>query len=62
MEISWLLSFNVLIREWAKIPRSEASTLFGITKYRKPVLFGEVSVRTRDLMREICKSLAILNY
>ena len=27
-----------------------------ITKYRKPVLFGEVSKRVRDLIREICKS------
>ena len=27
-----------------------------ITKYRKPVLGGEVSKRIRDLIREICKS------
>ena len=27
-----------------------------ITKYRKPVLDGEVSKRIRDLIREICKS------
>jgi len=27
-----------------------------ITIYRKPVLFGEVSKRVRDLIREICKS------
>jgi putative transposase len=27
-----------------------------ITKYRKPVLFGDVAVRVRDLIREICKS------
>ncbi len=28
-----------------------------ITKYRKPVLFGDVAVRLRELTREICKSL-----
>ena len=27
-----------------------------VTKYRKPVLGGEVSKRIRDLIREICKS------
>ena len=27
-----------------------------ITKYRKPVLRGEVSKRVRELLREICKS------
>jgi len=27
-----------------------------ITKYRKPVLRGEVGVRLRDLIREICRS------
>ena len=30
-----------------------------ITKYRKPVLFGNVATRTRDLIREICKSMDI---
>ena len=30
-----------------------------ITKYRKPVLFGNVATRLRDLVREICKSLDI---
>ena len=30
-----------------------------ITKYRKPVLFGNVGTRLRDLIREICKSLDI---
>ena len=30
-----------------------------ITKYRKPVLFGNVATRLRDLIREICKSLDI---
>ena len=30
--------------------------LVWITKYRKPVLVGEVSKRIRDLIREICKS------
>ena len=30
-----------------------------ITKYRKPVLFGDVAVRVRDLIREICKSLDV---
>ena len=27
-----------------------------ITKYRKPVLRGDIAKRTRDLIREICKS------
>ena len=26
-----------------------------ITKYRKPVLYGQVAQRLRDLVREICK-------
>ena len=26
------------------------------TKYRKPVLRGDVAVRVRDLIREICRS------
>ena len=30
-----------------------------ITKYRKPVLFGDVATRVRDLIREICKSMDI---
>ena len=30
-----------------------------ITKYRKPVLFGDVAVRVRDLIREICKTLDV---
>ena len=30
-----------------------------ITKYRKPVLFGNVGTRLRDLIREICKSMDI---
>ena len=30
-----------------------------ITKYRKPVLFGNVATRVRDLIREICKSMDI---
>ena len=30
-----------------------------ITKYRKPVLFGTVGKRLRDLIREICKSMEI---
>jgi putative transposase len=30
-----------------------------IPKYRKPVLRGEVAVRLRDLIREICKSYDI---
>lgn len=30
-----------------------------ITKYRKPVLFGDVAVRLRDLIREICRSMDI---
>ncbi len=30
-----------------------------ITKYRKPVLSGEVAIRVRDLVREICKSMDV---
>jgi putative transposase len=30
-----------------------------ITKYRKPVLSGEVAIRLRDLVREICKSMDV---
>ena len=30
-----------------------------ITKYRKPVLFGDVAIRLRDLIREICKTMDI---
>ena len=33
--------------------------LVWITKYRKPVLFGDVAVRVRDLIREICKVLDV---
>jgi putative transposase len=33
--------------------------LVWITKYRKPVFFGDVAVRLGDLIREICKSLDI---
>ena len=31
--------------------------LVWITKYRKPVLFGNVALRLRDLIREICKAM-----
>ena len=30
-----------------------------ITKYRKPVLFGDVAVRLRDLIREICRTMEV---
>ena len=30
-----------------------------ITKYRKPVLFGDVAVRMRDLIREICRTMEV---
>ena len=30
-----------------------------ITKYRKPVLLGDVAIRVRELIREICKSMDI---
>ena len=33
--------------------------LVWITKYRKPVLFGNVATRVRDLIREICRSLEV---
>ena len=33
--------------------------LVWITKYRKPVIFGDVAIRLRELIREICKSLDI---
>jgi len=33
--------------------------LVWITKYRKPVIFGDVAIRLLELIREICKSLDI---
>jgi putative transposase len=30
-----------------------------ITKYRKPVLFGNVGIRVRELIREICKTMDV---
>jgi len=33
--------------------------LVWITKYRKPVLQGDVAIRLRDLIREICKSMDV---
>ena len=33
--------------------------LVWITKYRKPVLLGDVAIRLRDLIREICKSMDV---
>jgi putative transposase len=33
--------------------------LVWITKYRKPVLFGNVATRLRDLVRETCKSMEV---
>jgi putative transposase len=33
--------------------------LVWITKYRKPIIFGDVAIRLRELIREICKSLDI---
>ena len=33
--------------------------LVWITKYRKPVLFGDVAIRLRELIREICKTMDI---
>ena len=30
-----------------------------ITKYRKPILYREVAIRLRDLIREICKSMDV---
>ena len=33
--------------------------LVWITKYRKPVFFGDVAIRLRELIREICKSLDV---
>ena len=33
--------------------------LVWITKYRKPVLHGDVAIRLRELIREICKSLDV---
>ena len=32
-----------------------------ITKYRKPILFGDVAIRVRDLIREICNSMDMEN-
>ena len=33
--------------------------LVWITKYRKPVLHGDVAIRLRELIREICKSIDV---
>jgi putative transposase len=33
--------------------------LVWITKYRKPVLLGDVAIRLRELIREICKSMDV---
>lgn len=33
--------------------------LVWVTKYRKPVLYGEVAIRVRDLIREICKLMDV---
>jgi putative transposase len=33
--------------------------LVWVTKYRKPVLFGNVATRVRDLIREICTSMEV---
>ena len=33
--------------------------LVWITKYRKPIIFGDMAIRLRELIREICKSLDI---
>jgi len=33
--------------------------LVWITKYRKPVLVGDVALQTRELLREICRSEAV---
>jgi putative transposase len=33
--------------------------LVWITKYRKPVLFGNVATRLRDLIREVCQSMDV---
>ena len=33
--------------------------LVWITKYRKPVLFGNVATRLRDLIREVCQTLEV---
>ncbi len=32
-----------------------------ITKYRKPILFEDVAIRVRDLIREICNSMDMEN-
>ena len=33
--------------------------LVWITKYRKPVLLGDVAIRLRELIREVCKSMDV---
>ena len=33
--------------------------LVWITKFRKPVLLGDVAIRVRELIREICRSLEV---
>ena len=33
--------------------------LVWITKYRKPILCGDIAIRLRELIREICKSMEV---
>jgi putative transposase len=33
--------------------------LVWITKYRKPVLMGDIALKTRDILREICRSESV---
>jgi REP element-mobilizing transposase RayT len=33
--------------------------LVWITKYRKPVLLGDIAIRVRELIREICRGLEV---
>ena len=33
--------------------------LVWITKYRKPVLVGDVAFKTREVIREICRSVSV---
>lgn len=35
--------------------------LVWITKYRKPVITGQIAVRTRELIRMICQSIDVPN-
>jgi REP-associated tyrosine transposase len=53
-------------RDWAMSYRKTAHSVYDlkyhvvwVTKYRKPVLRGEIAVRTRELIRQTCATLEV---